>query len=150
MKYVISTIIFILLAGFSYAQELKDTSSCVSIQSGAAAKMVVELEQCRIKTQELDNMTSQVGELQIQVTNYNEMMILFQQKEELYKQIIALQQQQIVAAEKGIKDLQEHIAFVQTSYQQLLKDAKPNPVWETIKTVLGMGAGVALGYGLGR
>jgi hypothetical protein len=50
--------------------------------------MVVELEQCRIKTQELDNISSQSSELQKMVVTYKEREEIFLQKEELYKQII--------------------------------------------------------------
>lgn len=150
MKFVGSVLIVLLLVSFSYAQELKDSSACITIQSGSAAKMVVELEQCRIKTQQLENLTSQNTTLIKEVGDYADIVKLFEQKEELYKQIILLQQQQIVAAEKGMKDLEEHGKFIQTSYKELLKDAKPNPVWEFFKSLLGMGAGVALGYGLGH
>jgi hypothetical protein len=139
MKFVNSLIIFLLLVSFSYAQE------CIPIDGNSAAKMVVELEQCRVKVQQLENVTGQLNELQTQVGNYAEAMVLYQQKEELYKQIITLQQQQITVAEKSMADYRTHIKFVQESYQQLLKDAKPSPFVEFLKSVLFMGAGVAAG-----
>lgn len=132
----------------SYAQEIKTTmpvQTCIPINSDSAAKIVVELEQCRIRTQELDNINLQAGELIKQVVTYKEREEIFLQKEELYKQIIELQKQQITAAETAMVQYKEHIKFVQSSYQQLLKDAKPNPFVEFFKSVLFMGAGVAAG-----
>lgn len=146
MKLVNSFIIFLLLSFPLYAQ----TQECIPIDSNSAAKMVVELEQCRVKTEQLDNVTTQTIELQNQIKNYNEIIALYQQKEELYKQIITLQNQQIASAEESMKKYRDHIEFVQKTYKELLKDAKPNPFFETLKTILGMGAGVALGYGIGR
>ena len=84
MKLVNSFIIFLLLSFPLYAQ----TQECIPIDSNSAAKMVVELEQCRVKTEQLDNVTTQTIELQNQIKNYNEIITLYQQKEELYKQII--------------------------------------------------------------
>lgn len=140
MKYVSSIIIFLLLVSFSYAQE-----NCIAIQSGSAAKMVVELEQCGIKTLELDNVTEQANELMKQVVTYKESVVLYQQKEELYKGIIELQKMQIASAEEAMKNYREHITFVQKSYQELLKDTKPNPFTEFLKNILYLGAGVAAG-----
>lgn len=147
MKFVGSFIIIFLFCFQVYAQ---DVATCVPIESSSAAKMVVELEKCKIVTEQLDNQSSQLFELKGQVVEYKEMILLYQQKEELYKQIILLQGQQITSAEEALKKYREHIDFVQKSYQELLRDAKPNPVWETFKTILGMGAGVALGYGIGK
>jgi hypothetical protein len=147
MKYVNSFIILLMVCGCAYAQEIKTipVQTCVPITSDSAGRMVVELEQCRIKTQELDNVSSQANELQSQVTLYQEREFLFLQKEELYKQIIGLQKQQITSAEDAMLKYREHIDFVQKSYQGLLKDAKPNPFMDFLKNVLFMGAGVAAG-----
>jgi len=136
---------FLLLASTAFSQEIKTTpvQTCVPINSDSAAKMVVELEQCRIKTQELDNISSQSVELQKMVVTYKEREEIFLQKEELYKQIIELQKMQIASAEEAMKKYREHIDFVQKSYQQLLKDAKPNPFMDFLKSLLYMGAGVA-------
>ncbi len=142
--------IFLLLASTAFSQEIKTIpiQTCVPINSDSAAKMVVELEQCRIRTQELDNINLQAGELVKQVVTYKEREEIFLQKEELYKQIIELQKQQIVAAETAMTQYKEHIKFVQTSYQQLLKDAKPNPFVDFLKSLLFMGAGVAAGVAI--
>ena len=144
---IIYWILFILflcwsVVTFTFAQE---APSCISIQSNSAAKMVVELEQCRVKTQELENVTTQVSEMTTIVNTQKEREVLFLQKEELYKSIIDLQKQQIVAAEKSIDDLQKHILFVQNSYKQLLKDAKPSFWGELFKNILFLGAGAATG-----
>ena len=145
MRFVGSLIIVLLLCFQVCAQEL-----CIPVESVSAAKIVLELEKCKIVTEQLDNNNAQLAELKVQVTEYKDMVLLYQQKEELYKQIILLQGQQIASAEEALKKYREHIDFVQKSYQELLKDAKPNPIWETLKTILGMGAGVALGYGIGK
>jgi len=141
---IIGVCIFFLWVSIACSQEVKEPS-CVPINSDSAAKMVVELEQCRIRTQELDNINLQAGELIKQVVTYKEREEIFLQKEELYKQIIELQKQQITAAETAMVQYKEHIKFVQASYQQLLKDAKPNPFVEFLKSILFMGAGVAAG-----
>jgi len=139
MKFVSSIIILLLLVSFSYAQD------CVPVEAASAAKMVVELEQCRVKVQQLDNVTNQLEQLKSQVGDYAEMVVLFQQKEELYKSIIVLQNQQIASAEKAMEDYRTHIKFVQDSYKELLKDAKPNPFADFLKSILYMGVGIAAG-----
>jgi regulator of replication initiation timing len=145
---ILFVLLFLFFAEICFSQEVKD--SCISIQNGPAAKMVVELEQCRIKSQQLNNLITQTEELETQVSEYEESIKLYKEKEKLYKEIIDLQKIQITAAEEAMKDYREHIKFVQDSYKELIKDSKPNPFFEFFKNVLGIGAGVALGFGLGK
>lgn len=146
MKYVISIIILVFFCSISYAEEQK----CMQMPQDSFAKIVVELESCRVKSDELENYSSQIEEFKTQNKLFKEREELFLQKEELYKSIIELQKQEIAAANKAMEEYRNHIKFVQESYQQMLKEQKPNPVMEFFKSIVTMGAGVAFGYGFAR
>ena len=111
---------------------------CMNVPEETMSGIVVELKTCRVKVQSLENVNQQLEE-------YKEVVDLFRQKETLYQEIIELQKKELEAANRAIKEYQEHIVFIQNSYKELLKDVKPNPFMETLKTLLWFGSGTVLG-----
>jgi len=135
---LIVSLVFVLVLP-AYSEEY------VCVVTDQAKQIVVDLESCRLRIDQIINLQKQIDEYKAQIEIYKEREELFAKKEELYKQIIALQKQQVELAEDTIKKLKSHTEFIQETYQKALEASKPNLFLEIVKIVSFVGLGVLIG-----
>jgi predicted RNase H-like nuclease (RuvC/YqgF family) len=153
LKLVINILVFLFLTLPVYAQEIQDTQdSCIQINSESAKTMVVELEQCRIKNQQLTNSSDQIIEFQKEIEAYKTTVEAYKSEIEAYKRIIvllkeinALEELKVKSAEDHVQKVEALLKEIQGVYKEALKVKDPNIFVEILSTLGKIGLGAFFG-----